>query len=90
MSSEDISETVKAIRDDVLNAVIDTYIPPQSLEEQWDVAGLEEAIEGEFGLKLEIRQWLEQDDDLHEETLRQRISEEMIFIRIKRFRSRLP
>ncbi len=77
MSTDDISETIYAIRDDVLQAVIDTYIPPQSIEEQWDVPGLEEALEGEFGLKLEIRHWLEEDDDLHEETLRKRIADEL-------------
>ncbi len=73
MAAEDVSETVQAIRADVVNALIDTYIPPQSLEEQWDVAGLEEALDGEFGLKLAVREWLEQDEDLHEETLRERI-----------------
>ncbi len=77
MSTDDISETVFAIRDDVLHAVIDTYIPPQSIEEQWDIPGLEESLEGEFGLKLEIRRWLDENDDLHEETLRARISEEL-------------
>ena len=77
MSTEDISEMVFAIRSDVLNAVIDSYIPPQSLEEQWDIPGLEEAIDGEFGLKLEIRKWLAENDDLHEEPLRQRIEDEL-------------
>ncbi len=78
MSTEDISETIDVIREDVLTAVIDTFIPPESLEEQWDVPGLEEALEGEFALKLDIRGWLKQDDTLHEEPLRQRIHEEML------------
>ncbi|MGD8926628.1 MAG: preprotein translocase subunit SecA [Thioalkalispiraceae bacterium] len=78
MSSDDISETIEAIREDVLNAVIDTYIPPQSIEEQWDVHALEEALENEFGLKLPLRKWLEEDESMHEETLRERIHEEMV------------
>ncbi len=78
MSTDDISETIEAIREDVLNAVIDTFVPPQSLEEQWDIPGLEESLEGEFGLKLPLRQWLEQDEELHEETLRKRILDEML------------
>ncbi|MGD8785634.1 MAG: preprotein translocase subunit SecA [Thioalkalispiraceae bacterium] len=78
MSSDDISDTINAIREDVLNAVIDTYIPPQSIEEQWEVHGLEEALESEFGLKLPLHQWLEEDDSMHEETLRDRIHEEMV------------
>jgi len=77
MATNDISETIFAIREDVLNAVIDTYIPPQSIEEQWDIAGLEEALEREFGLKLELRHWLEKEEDLHEETLRVRIADEL-------------
>ncbi|MBI3562668.1 MAG: preprotein translocase subunit SecA [Gammaproteobacteria bacterium] len=75
MASDDISESIKAIRADVLNSVIDTFIPPQSIEEQWDVPGLEEALQGEFALQLPIAQWLKQDLDLHEEPLRGRILE---------------
>ncbi len=77
MSTDDLSETVKAIREDVVNDVISNYIPPGSLDEQWDVAGLTEALESEFGVKLDIQGWLDADDDLHEETLRQRILDEM-------------
>ncbi|HEC18153.1 MAG TPA: preprotein translocase subunit SecA [Gammaproteobacteria bacterium] len=75
METDDVSEAVAAMREDVVNDVISTYIPPQSLEEMWDVEGLEKAIEGEFALKLPIQQWLDEDDELHEETLRKRILE---------------
>jgi preprotein translocase subunit SecA len=77
MASEDILDTIKAIQADVLNAVIDTYIPPQSVEEQWDIPGLEEALEGELTLKLPLVQWLKDDDTLHEESLRARILVEL-------------
>nr|VFK12464.1 MAG: protein translocase subunit secA [Candidatus Kentron sp. LPFa] len=73
MAEEDVSERINAIRKDVLRQCIDTYIPPQSLDEQWDIPGLEKAIEGEFGIQQPISQWLETDDSLHEESLRQRI-----------------
>ncbi|GAB6040216.1 preprotein translocase subunit SecA [Endothiovibrio diazotrophicus] len=73
MAEEDISETIKAIREDVVAEVIAQYIPPQTIEEQWDVAGLEEALAGTFGMQLDIRGWLEVDHSLHEETLRERI-----------------
>ncbi len=78
MAEDDISETIEAIRLDVVNGVVDGYIPPHSMEEQWDVAGLEEALEHEFGQRMEIQSWLDQDDDLHEETLRDRILNEML------------
>ena len=77
MSVEDISETIRNIRHDVVNAVIDEYIPPQSMEEQWDIQGLEEALRAEFGVDVDIQRWLDSDDQLHEETLREKILEEI-------------
>ena len=78
MSKDDVSEMIDVLREDVLAALIDTYIPPQSLEEQWDVPGLEDALEGEFNLRLPLQKWLEEDDSLHEETLRKRIYDEVV------------
>lgn len=75
MATDDVSEQIRAIRTDVVNEVIDTHIPPGSLDEQWDIPGLEEAIEREFALPLPIAKWLEEDESLHEETLRARIQE---------------
>ena len=77
MEAEDVSATLKDMRAEVLRQVIDPYIPPQSLEEQWNVAGLEEGLEKEFGLQLPIRAWLEADSNLHEEPLRERVHAEL-------------
>ena len=73
LSDNEIEETITAIRHDVVNDAIDGFIPPMSVEEQWDIPGLEKQLEGEFGLTLPIAQWLDEDDSLHEETLRERI-----------------
>ena len=73
LSAADISGTIKNIYDDVINGVISEHIPPQSVEEQWDVAGLQEHLEREFGQKLDIKSWLANDDSLHEESLRRKI-----------------
>ncbi|MDG6894352.1 preprotein translocase subunit SecA [Volucribacter amazonae] len=73
LDNEDISETIDVIRSDVFNAVIDQYIPPQSLEEMWDIPALEQRLKTDFALDLPIQQWLEEDNHLHEETLRERI-----------------
>src|SRR5690606_10462650 len=75
MEAEDISETIEVMRADVFDAVISEFIPPGSIDEQWNVAGLEETLDAEFGIKLPLRQWLDEDDSLHEETLRERILE---------------
>ena len=80
MNTEDISNSIRELRNDVVNATIDTYIPPQSLEEQWDVAGLSEALKEQFHLDVPIQQWLDEDDELHEEPLRARIMDELLAI----------
>ncbi len=77
MSTDDVSDTIKAIREDVLNSVIDNYIPPGSMDELWKIGELEDAIETEFGQRYDIQKWLDDDDDLHEETLRQKLLEEL-------------
>ncbi len=77
LEAEDISETIQDIRYDVVNGLIDAYIPPQSIDEQWDVPGLEQALENEFGLKLPLQKWLDEDAQLDEEGLRKRILEAM-------------
>ena len=77
METDDVSDTIRTIRRDVVNDVINGFIPPGSMDEQWDVAGLEEALLNEFGAEMPLRQWLEEDHDLHEETLRDRILKTM-------------
>lgn len=77
MEAESIEDMIKAIREDILTELIDTYIPPQSVEELWNISGLETAIQSTFGVTLPIAQWLEGDDQLFEESLRQKISDEL-------------
>ena len=69
----DVSETINSIREDVFKATIDAYIPPQSLEEMWDIPGLQERLKNDFDLDLPIAEWLDKEPELHEETLRERI-----------------
>jgi preprotein translocase subunit SecA len=71
----DISETITAIRSDVLNGIIDQYIPPQSLADMWDIAGLEARLRADFLIEMPIQQWLDEDNKLYEEKLRERIEE---------------
>jgi len=75
MEIDDIAETIIEIRRDVINDQVNIYIPLHSLDELWDIPGLEAALEHEFGQKLPIQHWLDSEDDLHEETLRERIVE---------------
>jgi preprotein translocase subunit SecA len=73
LASTDIGETIRAMRDDVLNDTIDLHIAPDSMDEQWDVAGLEKALAAQFTLDLPLQQWLDEDKTLNEEGLRKKI-----------------
>ncbi|WP_151669674.1 preprotein translocase subunit SecA [Nitrincola schmidtii] len=77
MSSNDISETINAVREEVVENTVSEYIAPESLAETWDIPGLEKAMQSEFAIELPIQQWLDEDTQLHEEPLRRRIQEEV-------------
>ena len=75
MASDDISELIKEMRTEVVGQIVDDYIPPQSVPEQWDVEGLQQAIDTEFATHQNIQQWLDEDDQLYEEQLKLKIDE---------------
>ena len=72
-AEHDISETIAAIRESVLSNLFSLHIPPQSVEEQWDIVSLEKALVAEYQLHFPLQQWLEQEPALHEENLYERI-----------------
>jgi preprotein translocase subunit SecA len=73
MEAEEIGDTILEMRHDVFSDVVDRYIAPGSIDEQWEVPALEKALEGEFGIHLPLNQWLSEDEHIHEEVLRTRI-----------------
>ena len=73
LESSDITETLKAMRADVVNALVSAHVPRESLEEQWDIPGLEKAIAQELNLTLPVEEWLKNESDLGEEGMRGRI-----------------
>ncbi|AJQ94438.1 preprotein translocase subunit SecA [Gynuella sunshinyii] len=77
MSSDSIQDVIQNIRKDVTNQLIDEYVPPESLHEQWDIAGLEKALTAEFDIQLPVQEWLDADQHFNEPQLRQKIVEEM-------------
>lgn len=78
MASDDISDSIKAIREEVIANKFSEFIPPQSLEEQWDIKGLETALESDFAVKLPLQSWLDEDDSLHEESLHKKIHQHIV------------
>ncbi|MEO6118198.1 MAG: SEC-C metal-binding domain-containing protein, partial [Methylotenera sp.] len=75
LEAVDIGDTIKAMRDDVLISMIATHIPPDSVEELWDIPSLEKELRTEAGLEMPLQKMLEDNPDLHEETIRERILE---------------
>jgi preprotein translocase subunit SecA len=77
MAADEVEDAIAAIRDEVIGELVEQYIPPGSLEEQWDAEGLSHAIEHDFGLQLDIAKWLKDDSKLNEGDIRQRCLSEM-------------
>ena len=77
MAAKDVSSTIVSMRATVVDNTISTYIAPGSIDEQWNITDLSPALKEEFGLNVDIESWLEEDKDLHEETLRERIVTEI-------------
>lgn len=73
LEAEDVAEIITAIRNDVVGELVAQYLPEQSFIEQWDLHGLEQALETDFGIQLPVRTWLEQDVNLAEQVVRERV-----------------
>ena len=75
MEDEDVHDAILDFRVNVFSNLVDQYMPEGSIDEQWDVPGLEKALDGEFGIKVPIHDWLEDDEHMTETDVSQRISE---------------
>jgi preprotein translocase subunit SecA len=75
LESNDISETIRAMREGTVNDIVSQYVPPGSVEEQWDIPSLEKALLAELTMQVPIQQWLKDDESLDEEDLRRRTIE---------------
>lgn len=73
LSMDDLSEAVNGMRHNVIDHLITRYIPPHSMEEQWDIPGLELQLQLDFNLRMPLKEWLEKETNLHEEQLRERV-----------------
>lgn len=80
MAELDLSDVIESIREDVVSTLVATYIPMGTLEEQWDIKGLEKALEDEIGTRFDIQAWLDADDELNEHSLPDKVLEELVLI----------
>ena len=76
MAADEIEDSVAAIREEVISMIIEQYIPPGSLEEQWDPEGLSKALESDFGLRLDIASWIREDKTLNDDVIVERCIKE--------------
>lgn len=77
MDADDVTDVVDGLREQVVEQLVGNYIPQGSLDEQWDIPGLEKSIEDEFGAKFAIQTWLDEDKGLYEEKLIEKIVVEL-------------
>ena len=77
MSADDVRDSIKSIREEVVEMTVDQFIPAESHEEDWDPEGLMNALEKDFLLPLKIPQWIKQDSQLNTEMIRDRCIEKI-------------
>lgn len=75
--AEQVTDVIDGLREQVIEQIVGNYIPPGSLHEQWDIANLEKALHEELGVQFAIQQWLDDDPNLYEETLIEKINTEV-------------
>ena len=73
LEATDISETIRSMREGTVDVLISQHITPESIDEQWDIPGLEKTLAGELGLDLPIGKWLDAETSLDEQSLRARL-----------------
>ncbi len=77
MAAEDVADAIIGIRHEVVSALMDRFVPPNSLEEMWDIDGLSQALEKDFGITVSPKAWLEEDKNMVEDGLRKRVQAEI-------------
>ena len=77
MEADDIKESIKSIREEVVEMTVDQFIPAESHEDNWDPEGLTNALEKDFLLPLKISQWIKQDSQLNSDNIRDRCIEKV-------------
>jgi len=75
LETEDVSATINDIREDVIDGLVRRYVPPHSIDEQWDIQALDRELESEFGVHADVRHWLEQQSEADDNSLLEHVRE---------------
>lgn len=73
LEADEVSGIIEQMRFDVVNRLVDDYVPPMSLEENWDLVGLERALETDLGIKLEVADWVENDRSADNQAIKDKV-----------------
>ena len=73
LASNDIDGLMQEIRHDVIVDTVDSFIPPDSMEEQWDISGLENKLAADYNIEVSINDWLKEDNSLDNESISERL-----------------
>lgn len=64
LEGDDVSATVVDIREDVVQSTVRAYVPDDSIDDQWDLPGLDRELETGIGLTLNVKEWVEQQTEI--------------------------
>ena len=78
LAESTLQDYIEEMHHEVVKGLIANFIPPESIHDQWDIEGLEGALQSDLGIELPVQQWLDQDRRLDEEGLIERIADEVI------------
>jgi preprotein translocase subunit SecA len=74
LASESLAESFESMYEDVVGTVMTEFVPPQSIDDQWDIAGFEKALKADFDMDIPAQQWLDEDNHLEEVGLRAKVA----------------
>jgi preprotein translocase subunit SecA len=77
MAAEDVGDAVAGIRHEVVSGIVERFVPPKSLDDNWDLDGLVQTLERDFAIALDPKAWLAADSSLSDEALRDRVLAEI-------------
>ena len=77
MQTEDISDWIEGMREEVVSEIVNEYVPPDSVEEQWDLKGLAQSLESDFAVPVPVDEWVEKDHSLTADGIAERVLEQV-------------
>ncbi|MGH8287740.1 MAG: preprotein translocase subunit SecA [Steroidobacteraceae bacterium] len=77
MGTADVSEAIRGILEEAIGALVDQYLPKHAMPSDWDLDGLDKALESDFNTRVNVKSWLEQEPELEEPALRERLARQV-------------